>query len=314
MFGELPKLFGRNFATAFFLPCAIFVAMNIAVLEQINQAANVYGFLQKDILIGTTLCGLSAWVGGVALMILNRDLYRILEGYGRFNPLRLFGWMEKKRYLDALRTKEEIDDQSMEHKKVEKGAAASRIKKIISIMKELADQFPDAEQWLLPTAFGNTLRAFEVYPRVMYGIEATVSWTRLLAVIPKEYRELIDDAKSQVDFWVNMSVLTVLFIFEYASLVIAKQLTPHYWIFLLALIPSFIAPWRAQRAAIEWGELVKSSFDIYLPIMQDHLEFKKPKNREQEKLQWKSFSQAIIYRLPNSMPERKRRTNDQTQK
>ena len=76
-------------------------------------------------------------------------------------------------------------------------------------------QFPDEEAWLLPTSFGNTIRAFEVYPRVMYGLDAIPGWLRILAVIPKDYRESVDNAKAQVDFWLNLWFLSILMIFEY---------------------------------------------------------------------------------------------------
>jgi hypothetical protein len=56
----------------------------------------------------------------------------------------------------------------------------------------------------LPTRFGNAIRSFEVYSRIIYGLEAIDGWPRLLAVIPADYRQAIDDAKAQVDFWVNI--------------------------------------------------------------------------------------------------------------
>ena len=67
----------------------------------------------------------------------------------------------------------------------------------------MVTQYPDDEFWLLPTSFGNSIRAFEVYSRIMYGIDAIEGWSRLLAVIPTEYLEKINDSKANVAFWVN---------------------------------------------------------------------------------------------------------------
>src|SRR5712692_4078105 len=78
----------------------------------------------------------------------------------------------------------------------------------------LAERFPPEEDQLLPTAFGNTIKAFETYPDVMYGFDAIEGWTRLLAVIPKDYRELIETTKAETDFWVNLWFISLLILCE----------------------------------------------------------------------------------------------------
>ena len=64
---------------------------------------------------------------------------------------------------------------------------------------------------LLPTSFGNIIRVIEIYPRVMYGFESIEGWARLLAVIPTDYRNLINAAKSDIDFWINIFFLALFF-------------------------------------------------------------------------------------------------------
>jgi hypothetical protein len=173
-------------------------------------------------------------------------------------------------------------------------------------MKDLVERFPDEEHLLLPTSFGNTLRAFEIYPRVMYGLEAIDGWGRLQALIPKEYRELIENAKTQVDFWINLGCLSILLLVEYIGLSIYTQSLPAIWLPILVLVAVLVAPWRSRRVAAEWGDLVKSAFDLYRFNLLDALGIPHPATRQEEKALWQKISQAIIYRLPETLPELKK--------
>lgn len=84
-----------------------------------------------------------------------------------------------------------------------------RLMKRNRLKLEIVESFPDQERWLLPTSFGNTIRAFEVYPRVMYGIDSIIGWNRLLGVIPKEYGDLYNDAKTSGGFLGKCSFLVL---------------------------------------------------------------------------------------------------------
>src|SRR5688572_7371498 len=111
MFGELPKLFDRNFVIGFFLPVAIFITLSILIINPYPFGSQVLDVLTTDLLVGTTVLGLLSWVGGIVLLALNRDLYRIMEGYRKYNPLKLFGWMEKRRYQRVVNELEKLDDE-----------------------------------------------------------------------------------------------------------------------------------------------------------------------------------------------------------
>ncbi|MBI5294748.1 MAG: hypothetical protein HY869_04675 [Chloroflexi bacterium] len=306
MFGELPKLFDRNFAVGFFLPVAIFITLSGVILGQYGFAPNMVSYLSTDLLVGTTVLGLLSWVGGIVLLAINRDLYRLMEGYGTFNPVKLFGWFEKRRYIKSIAEREKLDDEYRECSDAKKEFPTKSRTRRNKLMRQLAEEFPDKEEYLLPTPFGNVLRSFETYSREMYGLEAIDGWSRLLAVIPKEYIELMDGAKSQVDFWVNLGVVFILLQIEYVGLVYSFGGQLNWWIVLLFIALGAIAPLRATSSAREWGDYVKSAFDMFAPKMRETLGFETPKNREAEEKQWKNFSQAIIYRRPDLLPEMKK--------
>lgn len=307
MFGELPKLFDRNFAVGYFLPVSIFITISGFLLGQYGFAPNIVTYLATDLLVGTTILGLLSWVGGILFLAINRDLYRIMEGYGKVNPVKLFSWFEKRRYQNAISELEKLDDEFRECYAAKQDFPTKSRARRNEIMRQLAEEFPDKEEYLLPTPFGNVLRSFEIYPRVMYGLEAIDGWGRLLAVVPKEYTELIDSAKSQVDFWVNMGLVMILLQIEYVSLsYIFGKGTINWWVILLFVALGTIPPMRATSAAREWGDLIKSAFDMFTPKMRDTLGFDVPVDRDEEKSQWTRFSQAIIYRLPNRIPNLKK--------
>jgi hypothetical protein len=176
------------------------------------------------------------------------------------------------------------------------------------LLRQLAEEFPDKEEYLLPTPFGNVLRSFEVYPRYMYGFEAIDGWGRLLAVIPKDYLELIDAARAQVDFWVNLGFIFILLQIEYIVLASLTGTPLQWWVVLLFIILGTIAPMRATSAAREWGDFVKSAFDIYRFKLLESFGIELPNSREEERKLWTRYSQAIIYRLPEILPDLKKDT------
>jgi hypothetical protein len=181
----------------------------------------------------------------------------------------------------------------------------------IALMKKLASNYPDQKELLLPTSFGNTIRAFEVYPRVMYGLEGIEGWSRILAVVPREYRELIDDAKGQVDWWVNLGVMSLCFLIEVWVFIFSRWgLSPGWFYTMLnillplgvwSILNSFLVS-RAISAAIGWGEYVKSAFDLYRFKLLESISVEEPKTKEDERTSWTKYSQAIIYRLPYVLP------------
>jgi hypothetical protein len=310
MFGELPKLFDRNFVIGFFLPVAILITFSILIINPHPFGNQLIDFLTTDLLVGTTTIGLLSWVGGIVLLALNRDLYRIMEGYRKYNPLKLFGWMERRRYQKVIDELEQLDDEYRECVESEREFPVKSRTRRNELMRQLAEEFPDKEEYLLPTPFGNVLRSFEVYPRYMYGFEAIDGWGRLLAVIPKDYLELIDAARAQVDFWVNLGVVFILLQIEYIVLAFIMGTPLQSWLVILFIVLGTIAPMRATSAAREWGDFVKAAFDVYRFNLLESLGIDLPKNREEERKLWTKYSQAIIYRLPETLPDLKKETTN----
>jgi hypothetical protein len=311
MFSELPKLFDRNFAIAYFLPVSLFMVASTLLLNTVGYWAKIATIFTGNTLFDATIAVFAGWIAGILLLVLNREVFRFLEGYGNYNPLQLFLNRTKQEFRKKVERKEWLDDNFSnltDEQRIER----------TKLMKELVESYPDKEGLVLPTAFGNALRAFEVYPRVMYGFEGIDGWPRILAVLPKDYRELIDDAKSQVDWWVNVGVMSLLFLIEFWCVVFAKwKLTPEWWVTVLNIVVplglfslvNWFLLWRATSAAIGWGDYVKSAFDLYRFALLESMGIDAPKSRKEEKELWTKFSQAILFNLHDSLPELKKSTS-----
>lgn len=314
MFGQLPKLFDRDFAIAYFLPSAAFVAITYVIVIRFGLSPVLFTLSADSFLKDLAAFGSLSLFGGIILLVANRWIVRLLEGYWPFGLRRHFNWIERWRFRKAR--KESLDsDQAIDAYEMRAEPFPRDLKDKRNKIKLLeASRFPDAESVILPTSFGNTFRAFEVYARVMYGFDAIPGWFRLLAVIPKEYRALIDSARARVDFCVNFAFLSLLVIVEfYLAAIISKRMSVagifspsgrFPWIPLLALLSFCLAYAFARRAAEEWGEWVKSSFDLFLPQLRAKLEFAPATTQKEEREIWTAFTIATLTRDPEWMPEK----------
>jgi hypothetical protein len=319
MLGKLPELLDRIFLVGYFLPALLFTVPSLALLDQ-------YGFLPVFLdldfgsdfstLINTTVLIVIAWVLGVILLTLNRDIIRVMEGY-YFPPS--FSFFEKQRYRQLIHDSDQAREQAKACQEKNGQVSDELQARRITLTQRRANMFPD-ESFILPTSFGNVIRAFEVYPRIMYGFDAIPGWSRLLAIIPESYRRLIDDAKSGMDYWVNICALSVVFIGEYLIIVglanpdrVLVAYWENGWMLVIALVIAVLAYKAAERSAIEWGDYIKASFDVFLPDLYNKLGFADLPSEESTKQHWEQFSKAIIYRSQENLRFRDRRNKETEQ-
>jgi hypothetical protein len=314
MFGELPKLFDRDFVTGFFLPVALFLLGTLGLLAGYDLLTPLLSLVpqlpQLDLLLGTTLVGVASWFGAVILLLANRSLLRIVEGYGDLNPARLLHRFTRASYKRLVSRRDVLQTQVDAYQDSGQEAPRETLTKLNRVLTKVAEQYPDREDLVLSTMFGNILRSFEVYPRVMYGIGGVIGWNRLLAVVPDNFRQLINAAKAEMDFWVNLMILSALFIIEYISFAVYEWELKMLWLPLVAVFLAPFAYWRARSAAIEWGDMMKASFDVYLPDLSEKLRIA-PQEGGTERRMWQQFSQAVLFRLPDRLPPRKQSTASQ---
>ena len=306
MFSDLPKLLDRNFAVGYFLPAAIFLAATDHLLQAFGRLpySSVKALTAEHPWLGAAVMVVATWVLALLLLGANRSVVRLKEGYGldfAWNPLKL---VEKWRFQCLERELADLLAKREAKLKAGEELPATLRAELIRKGHQRALRYPDEERFLLPTAFGNTIRAFEVYPRVMYGVESTEIWSRLLAVVPKEYRELVDLAKSQVDFWVNSWAVLVLLVVEYGALQVVWGGWQAAWLPAVAVAGIPFTSYWSRKLAEEWGGRVKTCFDVFLPELRKKLELGVPASRAAERELWGDVSKGFLYRLPAGLPER----------
>jgi len=303
MFGELPKIFDRNFAVNYFLPVTAFLGLSYFLFSTYGLLPGFTHSIAQDFLKGAVTLSLFSYFGGVLLLILSNDMYAFLSGKGKYNPFRLFQRFESRRFRKMLGEIERLDSEYLRYMEIGKDVPQKVTVTRNRLMGELAVEFPDRERLVLPTPFGNIMRSVEIYSRFIYGFDYFGGWSRMLTVIPSDYRNIIEASKGQVDFWVNTYILSVLYMVE---VLVVWRLTGNNILLILAgslimLGSSFII--RAQSAAISWGEYIASAFDVYRFKLLDLLGIKRPTTREDEQMLWTRFSQATIYRRPDVLPD-----------
>jgi len=296
LLGELPKSFGKTFAVGYLLPAVAISIVILLIFETFGVNTHVPALFENKDVIGATFLTFAIWLFAVALMALNYPIIRLLEGYGRFNPFHLVGWRLTAEFRELRKSASSAEKTIGEAYAANKEPDPADIAQITDALDRLAAEYPDDEKWLLPTRFGNVIRAFEVYPRVIYGLDSIPAWDRLIAVIPKDFREAIDDARSLMDFWVNLWIGSVIVSAIYFTLAIVNSAAPRLWIPSMALAFSLFTAVAARMLAGNWGALIKSAFDIYRSDLADKLKLNAPRSAEHERAMWQLVSQVMIYR------------------
>jgi len=198
------------------------------------------------------------------------------------------------------------------------------------LARTLNSLYPAEPDAVLPTRLGNVIGSFESYPWRQYRMRAITLWPRLSALLDNSQTELMDDAKTSLDFSLNSSLLcgvlavliAVVHLVFPAGLATAGVLAPLAvelaifgglsYFFYLAAIP--------QAAA--WGMTFKGAFDLYRGKLLESLGYRfRPESLEEEQALWELISQRMIlsdltidplpaYERPKTLPTRVRTKPD----
>jgi hypothetical protein len=298
--GELNKLFGRDFVIGFFVPASIFVAMSAAMLRAFEKLPLWLRVDPTDPLKDTTFLALVTLAAAFFLMAGNRLLFRVLEGYWPFDLGRRLNYFQRRRFRKLHSRIRELTAERDECRVQNREFTEKHERNRLVLLA--AQRFPSKESLVLSTSFGNAVRAFEDYPRIMYGFESINGWSRLNAVMPKSYQDTLGNMRSMTDFWVNLWFLSLLFATEW--LLVAYRVRPgrtSLYIPFAGICVALFASVQARVAAEQWGEWVKAGFDIYLPLLCEKWGFVHPQNMEAERQLWQGLSRAIVFRNPSAL-------------
>lgn len=296
MFSDVSKLFSREFIVGYFLPSVLFLIAS-AYLQELFQPLSTTNLTslatQFENFWAFPAAIFLGWILALILLAANSTLMRMLEGYyfrgkvflrferWQFRKLKSKIGAIEKTYLQEM---EKQDDVSM-----------PTVTQYKLLLAKYRTRFPPEEKDLLPTSFGNTIRAFEYYPLEMYGIDTITVWPRIIALVSTEYRQDLSVAKSQLDLALNLFYLSLVIIIQYIGywLIIRQFSFP--LLPILTILVAWISYRYALSAASHWGELVKGVFDLYRIPLAKQLGVELGESWADEKKSWYSFSQSLLY-------------------
>lgn len=289
MTDKLPELFGRNFFVGYFVPALLGIAAAAGLVELAVGPTRLIDIFEDDFLLAGTTGLLIAWFIGILLMGLNYELIRFLEGYGALNPLQLLGGLQERSWAKLTAELECLEQKPPDTLTAKEHSRESAIR------QRIAERFPESPSSVLPTSIGNTIQAFEVYPRVLYGLDPIPLWHHLVAIMSEGARTAIEDAKATFDFWINTLVLASVTTVIALPLFVAADRHDIWYVALGAIggmIVGAIAYSRAVVAAVLWGDSVTAAFDVHKNDLDERLRV--ADNGSAEK--WRAMGFAITYR------------------
>jgi hypothetical protein len=315
MFG-LNKLADRDFVVGFVLPVLLFCAAIAFLFRDTTVVGSIYSALiDLKSFTSLTMLVLVIWTLATLLMAWDTTIYRVLEGY--VGPFKREKWrraMEEK--FDARKKLlANAHDEIIALKAkttIEENTVHARERKYLRDYEEFRNLFPFRRDLVLPTRFGNVVRAFESYALNVYGVDGIPAWTRLAGVIPGTFASVISGARSEVNFFVNIWALSIAFVGISAGRLIFDLVwvalvgwNPIHWGAAISIFVGIVISVGAYESAIErgqaWGETVKSAFDLYLEPMAKQLGFALPAARRGERGQlafWEAVTSMFLLQQP----------------
>jgi hypothetical protein len=318
-----------NFLVAALVPSLAFVTIVMVIFGPIippQLAERLMGTFNPLGEEGVLVLALTV-IMGFTLSSLNTSIYRILEGYNllaRFPETRQF---QRDKVQRLQRQLIEVEKKIRKLEKKKKGKDDARLQELEDqryyLASELDLRFPPAEPAILPTRFGNILRAAETYPGLRYGIDAVRLWPRLVHVIPKEYYDKIEQSNNGLAFVVNCAVLSLFLgilsglaagyeclVCWYAYLgkdeilyfiLVEPKFVDIYFqrifIYLVICALGFIVSWFFYRAsfpiAMQYGNMIRSSFDLFRFDLLHQLKLTLPEDSDTEYELWQKVSEFI---------------------
>jgi hypothetical protein len=296
MLSSVSKLADKNFIIGFFLPALVALVATVNIFPCPTWMGKICIVIASDNpLADLTYLALVVWVIAVVLLTCNYQAYQLFEGYSwpvsRMSALKRRNLAYFKQLTQKYDTFYAVGDDD--------NASTAKT--------TLLSAYPRDESKILPTRFGNAIRAFEIYPTEIYGADAVSVWLRLAAIIPKTFQTLVNDARAQVDFLLNMAIVGPLVGLAAATRLVTEfavadfSVPPPDLVLLLAtLVAGVLVGVVSYRWAVErvssWGNLVMSAFDLYLPALAKQLGYCLPAPESQRYKFWEDISRVFTYR------------------
>ncbi len=278
---DIAGVFSRYFIVGFFLP-AFFVLLALAQCVDGAFLPQVYVHASSGARVA--IIGGAGLAVGLLLLGLNYNVVRLYEGY----PLEATGSIP----LVKIVYRTLLHAQRLRFRRGRRKCESHRLddQGRFNALWRLGLRFPydrenlDSTAMLLPTAFGNAIRAFEARSFVNWHLNSIGAWPHIENLLSEQEAQVLADSKGDVAFFLNSSLLSIA-----SAVVLAVDLLEHHGAgsLLFLAIPvavAFVAYAAAIGAAERWGSVVCACIDLHRLELYAKLGVRAPIDFTQERL------------------------------
>jgi hypothetical protein len=264
----------------------------VLILPDLRHVTAIDQFLKQTSTSRQVILLAVAVVAGLVLAAAQAPLYRILEGYILW-PEKIADRRIKKHQQRRRRLVEEQEAAA----KTERGVHAG-------LLYERAARYPVKDKQFAPTALGNAIRRFETYAGDRYQLDSQLLWHDLTAAAPERAESAVDNARTNVDFFVCLLYGGAITTLCGLGVVAVGQWTIRTWIAIGAGIAIAVVCYRlAVLATDEWAAAVRALIDHGRKGVADAFGLTIPSDLNEERLMWRAVNTLV--RRPYTYSESK---------
>ncbi|HYF62204.1 MAG TPA: hypothetical protein VD886_05275 [Herpetosiphonaceae bacterium] len=141
--------------------------------------------------------------------------------------------------------------------------------------------YPPRPDQIMPTRLGNILRSARLKPQSRYGLDTVVCWPRLWILLPQDARNELISARKNLDGHVQLFTWGLLFIAASQTISILGGAWV-WWGLMVGLAVVCYAYLAALGAAVIYGDLLVTAFDLYRHLLYKALRFPLPKTTSEK--------------------------------
>jgi hypothetical protein len=274
---DVAGVFSRYFIVGFFLPAffALVALAQMATSLLLPNGYEGYGDGTQILVLGG-----AGVLLGLFLLGLHFPILRLYEGYPLMSPpLRVVRrpliWLQARPYKELTDRKKLATPEADEETQA-RGLAAWR---------KLDRFFPDDRSRLLPTRFGNALRAAEDYAYSRWRLDAIPFWAHVEPLLSDQERQLHENARTDMAFFVNSSLAAVVVgCVLVADEIAHRPLDPLYgWAYAIPFLLAYVFYRFAIGAAQRWGVEMRASIDLHRLEVYERLGIRRPESFSDER-------------------------------
>jgi hypothetical protein len=162
-----------------------------------------------------------------------------------------------------------------------------------SLLKRYPEQRPASD--LMPTAFGNALRAAEEHAFNLFGMDGVRWWPRLLQVVPAELQGQVWSSLVPVIALLNLSTIFCVGVVVAGGVLLSWGHT--WWLFPAVIMAGTGAARLCYRTAVAqaagYGGLVRAAFELYRHRILTEMGIDIPESFVDEQYLWKALTDWV---------------------